>query len=396
MTDFDNSGSIGDIVDEMKQKGYQGPFMNLCNGVACITFHGPDVSMHPAWIGSDDNVFQMRIVDCERFSADSFLYAMGAEATQSVSVNFDPANIGAVQFRVSLDNPHVEPCLLGFPKQVGEIPEGLQFAARCMEDHWHIFLLEGYLYFVRSWTGQVRHRAKLDIRDHAFFVTEVATNSTPLGDCVLRADPLDEDHRFGVRQVDFLIKSLLCALPSPAPLPSNAPTEAGGIALYALTEYGRIGQYPTFDETTEFRRCLNGMPGRFPANPDNTILLNAIQAATVNADRDAHRCLLDELRDRRLMFAFGVPDEELEQGAISNDTPVQFAIQQWEGHPCLFAYTDTTYRVEASHGCIAVVGKGLSSFASQLNNDVCIVINPAGPATCVINRAELRALASES
>jgi hypothetical protein len=394
LADAEIASSLGTIVDEMKRKGYQGPFANVCDGIMSCTFHGEKVSMNPPWIDSNENPFQMRIVDCEQFCSDSFLNAMGDDA-QSIGDGFDLDKIDKNRLRESLRDPHTESCLLGYPRDAGEIPDGPQAGPKSMEDLWSIFLFDGYFYFTRTWTQQLRHRATVEFRDGAMFVTEVATNP-PSADDAVYADPFANDSHFAVRQVDFLIKTLLYNLPSPAPLPNNAPEEAGAIALYAFTEYGRIGCYPTFDNTTEYRLCLNGVRGRFQTNPDNQPLVNAIVAATKDSNRDRRQRLHDEIRNRTLLFAFGIPEEELQKGAISEDTPVHFMQQDWQGQPCFFAYTDTTYRVEPSHGCLSVDGRGLAEFVRQYNENAAIVINPAGPATCKLEPAELLALANEA
>ncbi len=392
--DAETTSGLGAIVDDMKGKGYQGPFANMCDGILSVTLHGPNVSMDPPWIDTDKNPFQMRVVDCEQFCSDSFLFVIGDDA-QSIRDCFDKGKVDTGRLRESLYDPHVESCLLGYPKSAGEIPDGPQAAAKSMEDLWNIFLIEGYLYFTRSWTGLLRHRAKVDLRDRAMFVTEVATNLLRAENSLF-ADAYSNDNTFGVRQVDFLIKTLLYNLPCPAPLPNNAPAKTGGIALFALTEYGRIGCYPTFDDTTEYRLCLNGVRGRFKANPDTPTLVNAISALTVSGNLASRQRLFDELRNRTLLFAFRFADEELQKGAVDENTPVQFSQHEWEGQPCFFAYTDTTYCVEQSHGCMSVNGNGLAAFVGQYNKNTCIVINPGGPATCKLKPSELSALANES
>ena len=62
----------------------------------------------------------------------------------------------------------------------------------------------------------------------------------------------------------------------------------------------------------------------------------------------------------------------------------------------LFAYTDATYRVEPSLGCISVEGKRLAEFIRTHNENVCVVINPAGPATWRLDATELSELAHEA
>ncbi len=133
--------------------------------------------------------------------------------------------------------------------------------AQLMEDLWNVFLFDDHLYFTRSWTGLIRYRAKLLFRAGALFVTEVETSQTrPHNDPYCNLG----DEELPVRQVDFLIKALLYRLQAPAPLPRGLSEEKpGAIALFSLTEYGRWGSYPTFEDTTEYRICLNGVKGRF-------------------------------------------------------------------------------------------------------------------------------------
>lgn len=139
--------------------------------------------------------------------------------------------------------------------------------------------------------------------DHALFVTEVATSSPSAGN-VLNVDALSDDNTFGVRQVDLLIKTLLFNLACPVPLPNNAPKEAGGIALYSLTEYGRVGGYPSFGDTTEYRLCRNAVRSRFKVNLDNLPLVNAISAMAEKGNHKCHQRLRDELRDRSFLNRF--------------------------------------------------------------------------------------------
>lgn len=379
-----------DIVGDMKRKGYQGPFVNICDGIPIFTLHGPNVSMDPAWVGLGDNTFQMSIVNCELFCTDSFLFAIGGDA-QSIQGSFGVPEVDKNRLLNSVCDPHVVSCLLAYPRNAGEAADGPQAVAKSMEDLWHIFMFDGYFYFIRSWTGKLRHYAKVEFRDHAMFLTEVSTNCSADGNTA-NADIFSNDVTFGVRQVDFLIKTLLYNLPCRAPLPNSASTKAGTIALYVLTEYGRIGSFPTFDDTTEYRQCLNGTLGKFIANPGNSCLVNAISTVADNDNPDSRQRLHDELRNRTLLFAFQVSDEELQKGVITEDTPVHFTQRDWHGQLCFFAYTDITYRVEPSHGCHGIVGSELAAFVRHYGENACIVINPNGPATCKLELCELSSL----
>src|SRR5262249_28373235 len=147
-----------------------------------------------------------------------------------------------------------------------------------------------------------------------------------------------QDDEFPVRQVDFLIKALLYRLQVPTPLPRGLSEEkSGAIALYCLTEYGRWGWFPTFEDTTEYRICLNGVKGRFPPKAENALLpmISAVEESDNSANREK---LLEAMRGRNLYFAFSVPEESLRNGPITADTPIQFLQHDWHGTPCVFGY----------------------------------------------------------
>ena len=251
------------------------------------------------------------------------------------------------------------------------------------------FQFDGYLYFTRSWTGQLRYRAKLLYRPGALFIIEVEASRTRPKDVYRIA----QNEELPVRQVDFLVKALLYRLPVPAPLPRSLSTgNRGTMTLFALSEYGRWGWFPTLDDTTEYRLCLNGRKGRYPHRAENALLplIEAVQDHDSPANR---RRLLDQLRGRSLLFAYSVPEDALKRGDITDNTPIQFLQHQWHGRPSAFAYTDPALRIEPSHGCMGIDAAGWWAFVRERTEEACLVINPGGPATCILEPTELEALA---
>ena len=102
----------------------------------------------------------------------------------------------------------------------------------------------------------------------------------------------------------------------------------------------------------------------------------------------------DELRGRKLYFAFSIPEEAHKRGAITADTPIQFVQHDWDGEPCFFVYTDPAFRIEPLQGCVAIKAGALFTFVEEKNERAGLVINPAGPATCKLeHRTELKSLA---
>jgi hypothetical protein len=253
---FTVASTVGAVAEEMKAKRYQGPFANLCDGMMIATLHGPNVGLEPRWIEAADNPFQMRILDCAEFCTDSPIFALGDDAKLiTAQLKQDRNHMENCVQRHDIPEARKLTCRLSFPSSDERIPEGAQFVAECMEDLWNIFRFDDQLYFTRSWTGQLRYRAKLLFRPEELCVIEVEACSTRPANDIYRN--LDDD-KFPVKQVDFLIKALLYRAQAPAPLPRGlSKSNPGSLALFSLIEYGRWGWFPTFDDTTEYRSCLN-------------------------------------------------------------------------------------------------------------------------------------------
>jgi hypothetical protein len=393
---FTGATTIGPLVEEMKAKGYQGPFANLCDGIMVVTFHGPDVSLEPAWIEPVGNPFQMRVLNCEAFCRDSPMFALG-EGADAINARCRQARDDPGGWRPPAAVPDAVtiPCLLSYPVNGERNPDGAQFLAEGMGDLWDIRQFDDHMYFSRSWTGQLLYRAKLLYRPGALFITEVQASRTRPKDVYRIA----QDEELSVRQVDFLIKALLYRMEAPAPLPRGLSEERpGSLALFSLTEYGRWGWFPTFEDTTEYRICLNGVTGRFPPPPNHGALLSALRAVEGEDTPETRQQLYDQLRTGVLHLSFVVPEDvraAIQAGAatLSPETPVEFRAGTWQGEPCCFAYSHPAYRVTRGGGGIEFTGPSLCAQVLQRFDGLGLVINPSGPGTCRLSRAELEMLA---
>lgn len=117
---------------------------------------------------------------------------------------------------------------------------GAVFKAAEMEDKWDIYLYSPYLYFARSWTGDLQYRATLSPEPGRVRVTEV--------EC-----PGDTDPEFARRAVDYLIRSHLFRALLPHPLPATLPEEPEPIAAISFSLFGRRCSYGSFADTTILR-----------------------------------------------------------------------------------------------------------------------------------------------
>jgi hypothetical protein len=113
------------------------------------------------------------------------------------------------------------------------------FIAQQMEDKWDIYFFDGYLYFARSWTGDLIFRAKANFSDRGMIISSIDAKSQAVGG----------DHSLAIRQVDFLIKSHLLKQEAPHPIPANLPEDPQRIALYSFQLFGRWASYATYEDT---------------------------------------------------------------------------------------------------------------------------------------------------
>jgi hypothetical protein len=176
-----------------------------------------DVFSQLAWIEADQNPFHMRVLDCRPFS------------TTMLSVTQDP-NIAARfnHLRRSSGEEHrsqkpqdavLTACELSYPFH-GETKDGPLFVARQMEDKWDIYLYDGFLYFARSWTGELVFRAAIVLKAGEAVITAVEASQARVKD----------DPSLPVRMVDFLMKSHLYHKEAPHPFPQGFPEDKQGLA----------------------------------------------------------------------------------------------------------------------------------------------------------------------
>jgi hypothetical protein len=112
-----------------------------------------------------------------------------------------------------------------------------------MEDKWDIYLYNGYLFFARSWTGDLIFRAKISFTSTQANITSVDAD----------AEVASRNPDYIVQQVDFLVKSHLYKREVPHPLPADLPNEVQPIALYSFGQYGRWASFATYEDTSQIR-----------------------------------------------------------------------------------------------------------------------------------------------
>lgn len=208
-----------------------------------------DLPMVPElkWISREESIYKMRVLDVRSFTTT--MVSTPSDKKQAESFQALRKSQGAQLVGKTPDETsHVE-CQLLFP-HAGATRDGALMLARELEDKWDIFLLDGFLYFTRSWSGILVYRAKIDFWDTQAIVSSI--------------DAIGQNVRAGswlaISAVDFLIKSHLYRREAPHTVPPNIPNDDMGIAAYSFQEYGRWASYASFEDTT--RVSISSCPHR--------------------------------------------------------------------------------------------------------------------------------------
>lgn len=192
------------------------------------------------WIPPEKNPYGVRLLDCRDFCRT--MVSMSADPERARRFVELRDSTGAEHTGRSPANMARIAALLRYPLD-GQPPDGSLFRAGEMEEKWDIYLHAGWLYFARSWGGELVFRAEVRFTGPQAYVTDIEADSKISGDPVL-----------AVRQVDYLIKSHLLGNEVPHPLPADLSDDPMQIAVYSHSWYGRFAAFGSFDDTTRFGR----------------------------------------------------------------------------------------------------------------------------------------------
>lgn len=200
----------------------------------------PVTEIEVRWVPASENPWGVDVLDCTSVASSMVATTSSAEVARRFAAlrgSFGDEHRGRrPEEAVTLA------CELSYPHR-GETRDGPLHRAVEMEDKWDVFLFEGFLYFARSWTGELCHRAAITFHAEEARVTAVDT----------RRSLAARDPAFPIAEVDFLIRSHLYGLVLPHPLPSEAAHDPRELVLYSFSRYGRRGMFGAFADTTRLR-----------------------------------------------------------------------------------------------------------------------------------------------
>ena len=196
------------------------------------------------WLEPNENPFGVRMLDCRS-------YALGRVSTTGspqVAMTYGKlrGSFGE-EYRGKLPNePRSVVCSFNVPLD-RPAEHGPLFKSREMEEKWDIYFYDGYLYFTRSWTGELIHRAAAQAHERNVQVTCIESHLN------------EETDEYIAQEVDFLIKSHVVGFASVHPLPpSRSAASPEELAAFSYAKYGRRGLYGTFANTLTVKMSPSG------------------------------------------------------------------------------------------------------------------------------------------
>jgi hypothetical protein len=163
---------------------------------------------------------------------------MAGSASQDVALRFAQLRTsqGEQLHHQQLPTRLPTPPGLQYPFSGASQPHGPVFKASAMEDKWDLYNCDGWLYFVRSWTGEPHYVARIVWDAAAWSIAEVS-----------QAESVQAEAAWSVRAVDYLIKSHLYNLAAPHPLRTDFRGDDHRLAVASFADFGRRAHYGTFD-----------------------------------------------------------------------------------------------------------------------------------------------------
>ncbi len=209
------------------------------------------------WIPAAENPYGVDLIDC-RSITQSWISTSGDPEIAQRYVSLRESS-GEQHRQHRVENGRAVACDLRYPHR-GETRDGPLFLSGVMEEKWDIFLYDGFLYFARSWNGDLMFRATIVFGDGEARVTEVEAPE----------DLIEPDPSYVLSYVDYLIRSHLLGLPLPHPLPREVPNDPRALALFSLSHFGRFALYGTYADTTRLQVPEGGWDGSSPRTPSSS------------------------------------------------------------------------------------------------------------------------------
>ncbi len=197
---------------------------------------------HFIWYEGNDkeNIFGMKILDIRSFTQNMVTTTKDSKIAENFAIL---AKSNGEQYKDKLPENHTTiNCNLKYSCR--GIDTGSIFIAPEMETKWHIFYHDDFFFFVRSWTGELVHRAHISFESNSLIILSIDSTTNELR---------FTDSELIIREVDFLLKSHLFRILTPHPVSNEMIKEDPlRIAISSFSLYGKKACYASAEDTTIF------------------------------------------------------------------------------------------------------------------------------------------------
>lgn len=195
-----------------------------------------EVKYDSVWIEATENPFKIRIFDCREYALKMISTTQNSDVARQF---IESRNSDGTEFIGKFPENGVKiEVNLNFDTEGKQLADGPVFKATTMEEKWDIYKYANFLFFVRSWTGELVYFTNYIPTQKGFKVDVIVVNDTKID---------EEDPHFELKVVEFLIHSYVLGYPVPHPIPKVLEDHENIILNYSFSMFGNRGLYASYE-----------------------------------------------------------------------------------------------------------------------------------------------------
>ncbi|WP_281979637.1 hypothetical protein [Tenacibaculum mesophilum] len=203
-----------------------------------ISFENPkeeEKVYDPKWLKPNENPYNIEIFDCREYALKMTSTTQDPRiATNFLNLRKSDGKEYIGKFPENGAKCEVD---LKFNTQGKQIPDGIIYKASEMEEKWDIYKYANFLFFVRSWTGDLVYFSNYIPTEKGFNVNLIVLDDSKIA---------PEDPFFDFKVVEFLIHSHILGYNVPHPIPKSInKNNYEDILGYSFSMFGNKGLFAT-------------------------------------------------------------------------------------------------------------------------------------------------------
>lgn len=193
------------------------------------------------WISANESPFKLKVFDCREYAMKMISTTQNEEIVKSFfssRQSYGKEYIG----KFPENGAKIEVDLNFYCKNKPEfkdgVPDGVLAKASTMEQKWDIYKYANFIFYVRSWTGELVYFSNYIPTNDGFKINLIVLNGNRIN---------DEDPYFELKVVEFLVHSHILNLQVPHPIPKSLEDDPNKIAAFSFSMFGNRGYYATYE-----------------------------------------------------------------------------------------------------------------------------------------------------